>query len=250
MADEKKKIEENADLSVLFNENTSDEAKESVRTIFEAAVEAKAQQMIEEIDSTIDDIVEERLTEASALLEDAFDRYVSYVAEEWLSENEIAIESSMKVDMAESLMGGLANLFVEHNLEVPEEAEGILESLADRNEELTSKLNEQINQNIALAEREEMRQVEQSVTEAAAGLPDTQAAKLKELAENVRFKDAADFKKKLSSLKETLFKAPITEQNRNPVDGGEINEGASGSKVVQSGDPMVAHILKGFKSRQ
>jgi len=253
MADEKKtkvkKVEEavEADISILFTEETTDDVKERIKTIFDAAVEVKAQKLDEARQEQIDEMVAEQLAEAVEELEESFDRYVSYVAEKWLEDNEIAVESSMKVEIAESLMEGLVDLVSTHNIDLPDDAEGVLEGLMARNEELKEQLNEQTQTVILLQEKDELREVQDILASASKGLPDTKASKLKELAENVKYSDAADFSKKLDGLKQTLFKEPVVDQNKDPVDGGPLDEDTKGkdTKPVNP-DPMVQHVLEGF----
>lgn len=248
MADDKnKKVDEavEADISILFTEETTDDVKERIKTIFDAAVAVQAKKLDEAREEMIEEEVSNRLAEAVEELEESFDQYVSYVAEKWLEENEIAIESALKVEVAESLIEGLKDLVAQHDIEVPENAEGVLESLAQKNEELSAQLNEAIEANILLSEQAELRQVQDVLTEAVKGMPDTSASKLKELAENVKYKDVADFTKKVEGLKTSLFKEAPAAAVTDPVDGGPITEDKKDEKPVNA-DPLVQHVLEGF----
>ena len=194
------------DLSVLFNEDTSDEAKTKIKTVFEAAVEARANQIAEEMEKEIDAIVEERLTESLEQVEETMDKYTSFVAEKWLEENKLAVESAVKVEIAGSLIEGLRDLLAQHDIDLPDGADGVVEGLVARNEELVSRLNEATESNMVLNEKLEMIGVENKLDEICEGLADTQASKLRDLAENVRFSGVTDFEKKVRDIRDTLFK--------------------------------------------
>lgn len=249
MGNENKKIEteEQVDISVLFNEETSDEAKEKIQAVFEAAVEARAAEITSLTEEEIADLVEERTEAVAERLMEAFDRYVSYAVEEWLAENEIAIESAMKVEMAESLLSGVVDLVAEHNLEVPEGREDVVEAVVARNEELQAKLNEAYGQIISMQEAIEDAEVESIVDEMSEGLTDTQAAKLVTLAEGIKYKDSDDFAKKLAGVKDSFFKE--SKRVADPVvdeTGPLVEEKAEVRNVA---DPLVEEITKRVVSR-
>lgn len=246
MGDNNKKAE--ADLSVLLNEDTSDEAKEKIKTVFEAAVEQRAAELAEALEAKVDELVEERLAEALAEVEESIDKYTDHVAEKWLEENKIAIESSLKVDIAESLIEGLRDLVAQHDLELPEDADGVVEGLVARNEELVARLNESLESNMVLNEKLEMIEVESKLEEIVEGLAETQATKLRGLAENVKFKDVADFEKKVRGMRETLFKeaAPATAGASPDSDSPPLVEDKKPA-VAATGDPMVDQIVEGVR---
>ena len=230
------------DLSVLFNEDTSDESKAKITTMFEAAVELRAQELDEEREALIEKIVEERVADELEAFAEGFDKYTSYVAEQWMDENQLAIESALKVEMAESLMNGLAELFAAHRMNIPE-ADGIVEGLVAKNEELTSRLNEQIDQSVILSEKLQMREVEDRLGDICEGLTDTQSVKLKELAENVRFTTPDDFEKKVRGIRESLFKEQKNTDGAAPgSDSAPLTEDKK-APVAKTGDPTVDQII-------
>lgn len=236
------------DLSVLFNEETSDEAKEKIKTMFEAAVETRVNQIAEEMEAEIDALVEERLAESLASFEESVDKYTSYVAEEWLKENEIAIESALKVEVAESLIEGIKDLLASHQIDLPEDADGVVESLVARNEELASRLNESIEGNMLLAEKIELIECEKILEETCEGLPETHAAKLRGLAENVKFKDADDFKTKVTGMRETLFKEEKAEtKSASPSSDSAPVLKEEKAAPTPTGDPVVDQIVEGVR---
>lgn len=238
--------DESIDISVLFNEDTSDETKERIKTVFEAAVAAKAAELAEEEKAARDEIVAKMVAEAVEELEEAVDEYLGYVVEKWLEENELAIESSFKVEMAESLMDGLTQLFAEHNMDIPEDADDVLEGLVARNEELQERLNEAHHENMSLQAILEENAINDAVDSLSEDLTDTQAAKLRNLAEGIRYTDAADFAKKLVAIKESFFKE--TQQADDPIQDRTVTEDAGAPKpeVKKTGDTFADRINSMF----
>ncbi len=246
---DKKKIEEAAeaiDISVLFNEETTDEAKEQIKTVFEAAVEARAAELAEAEAAARDEIIAEEVAAAVGELEEAIDQYLAYVVENWMSENELAIESAFKVEMAESLMSSLQQVFVEHNMEIPEDADDVLEGLVARNDELQDRLNEAHRENMALKNAIDEALIESVIDDMSEGLTDTQAAKLKNLAEGIRYTDADDFAKKLVSVKESFFNKK--EKAEDPIQDKTVVEDASAPKpeAKRTGDAFADRINSAF----
>jgi hypothetical protein len=256
MSDAIKKIDEVkdsvVDISVLFNEDTSEETRDKIKTVFEAAVEARSKELLEAEVAKRDELVSEATAKVAAELEEAVDEYLGYVVEKWLEENKIAIESSFKVEMAESLMTGLSTLFAEHNMEIPEDADDVLEGLVARNEDLQAKLNESYKENMALTESLEQAAIGKVVDDLSEGLTDTQVSKLKTLAEGIRYSDVEDFEKKLVAVKETFFKEsakvadPVEDKSGEVVTESVEVAPPPVAKPRPSGDPMVDKINSMF----
>ncbi len=196
------------EIDAILGEGATDELRAKAKTIFEAAVavEVKAQveTQMEAVNAKIDEMVAEKLAEKLGEIEENVDRYVSYVAEEWLTENEMAIESALRVERADAIVEGLLNLLGEHNLEVPEGSENVVEALVSKNDELVGKLNESLKRGMKLEEALANEEKKDLIDAAVAGLTDVQAIKVRKLAENVKHKDVEDFKAKLAILKETI----------------------------------------------
>lgn len=248
---EKKKVVESTeetaiDLSVLFNEETSDEAKEQIKTVFEAAVAARASELVEEEKAARDAIIAEEVEAAAAELEEAIDEYLAYVVENWLEENKLAIESSFKVEMAESLMDSLQQVFVEHNMDIPEDADDVLEGLVARNDELQERLNAAHRENMDLKNAIEESIIEGVIDEMSEGLTDTQTAKLKNLAEGIRYSDADDFAKKLKTVKESFFDKKAKAED--PIEEKTVTEEAPAPKAEpkRTGDNFADKINSMF----
>jgi hypothetical protein len=250
MSDPAKKVEETAeaqvDLSFLFTESATEETKAKVRDMFLAAVEAEATKIHEAAEAKIDEAVEAKLVEAVETLDEQVADYMDYAVANWVETNELAIESSVKVEMAESLLEGLKTLFTEHNIEVPEDADSVVETLVAQNEALRSDLNEALKSIKSLQNAAEANVLEAVLDSACEGMIDTKAAKLRELAENVRYSDVDDFREKVESFKKSLF-TETTSVNTDPTDGGSLNEDAAPKKA--NVDPMVQAIIERVTKR-
>jgi hypothetical protein len=202
----KKNLEAATEIDAILGEGATDELKEKARTVFEAAVAAKVAEQMVEVNAKIDEMVEAQLAEKLTEIEENVDRYVSFVAEEWLAENEMAIESALRVERADAIVEGLLTLFAEHNLEVPEGSESVVDALVAKNEELSDKINAVVKENLSLKDAILEGLKSEAVAEASEGLTDVQSAKLKALSEGLKHRDIEDFKSKLSTLKESFFK--------------------------------------------
>ncbi len=219
-----------AQIDEIFGSDASDEFKEKAKTIFEAAVGAERKKIEEEVQATIDEQVAEQVAAALPKIEENVDKYLTHIAEEWLEENELAIESGLKVELADSLIEGLVSLVKEHNLEVPEESEEIVEELMGACEALEDKLNEATLEIIELRKALDKIEADKIVTAACEGLTDVQVAKLSNLAEGLVYKSPEDFKKKVQTVKENFFKE-LTEVKPDAVSDAVAPPAESEKKV-------------------
>ena len=171
------------------------------------------------------------------------DDYLNYMVEEWMKENEIAIEKGLRSEIVEDFIGGLRNLFVEHYIDIPEDKVNVVEELTDKVEELEDALNEQINRGVILAkEINEHRKLEAIYT-ACEGLTQTQVEKMKSLAENVDFTTENEFNSKLNVLKESYFKSEVVVGTSSTLNEGvEVEEEKKSSKA--SVDPTMDQYVK------
>jgi len=195
--------------ALLGGEELSEEFKEKARVIFEAALTSK----IKEIQETLEVQFEEKLNEERAALKDQLtervDSYLEYVCEEWMTENELAIEHGLKTEMTESFLSGMKGLFEEHYVTIPEEKYDVLESMVEKLDDMETKLNEQIDKNIYLNKRLAESTAEGIFVQVSEGLAETQKDKLASLAESVEFESEEEYREKLETLKESYFsKAP------------------------------------------
>lgn len=183
----------------------SEEFKEKATTIFEAAVKAKVAEQLDAIQEAAQAEFETKLEEARGELAEKVDGYLNYVVEEWVKDNALAIERGIRTEIAEEFMGGLKNLFVENYIDVPEEKADLVEELATKSEDLEAKLNEEFEKNVAMKKELDAIKAENALSEAVVGLTDTQAEKVKSLAEGVEFETIDQYREKLETIKESYF---------------------------------------------
>ena len=210
--EEEEEFDVSEDVSALLEgEELSEEFQEKARTIFEAALRSKVEEIKEGMVAAYDEAYEERLTEEVAEIKTALtervDSYLEYVAEEWVTENRLAIESGLKAEMTESFLSGMKSLFEEHYVSIPEEKYDVLESMVEKLDEMETKLNEQIEKNITLNSRLSESVADGIFDEVAEGLALSQKEKLASLAESVEFESAKTYREKLEMLKESYFSA-------------------------------------------
>jgi len=204
--------------ALMQGEELSEEFKDKAATIFEAAVVARATPIVEEIQAELMEQFEVALEEVKEEMAAKVDDYLNYMVEEWMNDNELAIETGLKAEITEEFIEGLRNLFVEHYIDIPAEKVDVVEEMASKVEELEAALNEQINKGIELSkELNEQKKIEAIYT-ACEGLSQTQVEKLKALAEGVEFTTEEEFADKLSTLKESYFKAEVKVADSSALD--------------------------------
>lgn len=230
------------DIDVLFaGESLSEEFKTKATTIFEAAVVARAEEVIAEAQAELAEQFEEAVETIKEELASKIDDYLNYMVEEWMTENELAIESGLRSEIAEDFMASLHKVFVEHYIDIPAEKVDVVEELTAKVEELETAVNEQINKNVELSkELNEQKKIE-AIYAACEGLTQTQVEKLKALAEGVEFSSEEEFAGKLSTLKESYFKAEV-----KVADSSALNEEVivEDDKVAPVVDPTIAAYAK------
>ena len=231
----KAKIKEDMD-ALLEGENLSEEFVIKAATIFEAAVIARAEEVVAIAEAELMEQFESAVEEIKEDLAAKVDDYLNYMVEEWVKDNEIAIESGLRSEITEEFIDGLRNLFVEHYIDIPAEKVDVVEGLSAKVEELESALNEQIQRGIELnKELNEQKKIEAIYT-ACEGLTQTQVEKLKSLAENVEFTTEEEFEGKLTTLKESYFKADVKVADSSSLDEIVIEEEKT---VATSADPLM-----------
>ena len=195
-----------ADVAALLEgEELSEEFQNKAKTIFEAAIKTKVAEIKEELQESYATALVEELDKIKAGLTERVDGYLEYVADEWIQENQIQVEAGLKTEMTESFLEGMKSLFEEHYVTIPEEKYDVLNSMVDKLDEMESKLNEQIDRNVALNRRLAESNADGVFTAVSEGLADTQKEKLATLAENVEFESEQDYREKLVTLKESYF---------------------------------------------
>ena len=204
------------DVDALFGESDlSEEFKQKIAVIFEAAVSNRVIVEQQKLQEQYEEKLEEAVAEKQAELTEQLDEYTNYVAEEWMKENELAVESGFRSEISESFMNGLKDLFSEHYVDVPEDKVDLVQEMAAKVEDLEAKLNETLDENIRLNNLVETATIEVTFDEVAEGLADTEVEKLKTLAEGIEWQDAEDYKQKLTIIKEHNFKEPAKEKTPN-----------------------------------
>jgi len=206
VTEEEEPIDIEADVQALLEgEELSEEFQDKARTIFEGAIRSKVAEIKEDLQEAYAQALVEELDTIKEGLTERVDAYLEYVADEWMQENALQVEAGLKTEMTESFLEGMKSLFEEHYVTIPEEKYDVLNSMVDKLDEMESKLNEQIDRNVALNRRLAESNADGIFTAVAEGLADTQKEKLATLAENVEFESDTDYREKLETLKESYF---------------------------------------------
>ena len=191
--------------ALLGGEELSEEFKDKAKTIFEAAINAKVASIKEGIEAEYAAKLAEEVEAAKESLAERVDSYLEYVSDEWFEENALAIEAGLKTEMTESFLEGMKGLFEEHYVSIPEEKYDVLESMVEKLDDMETKLNEQIEKNIALNSRLSESVADGILDEVSEGLASTQKEKLASLSESVEFESEESYREKLETLKESYF---------------------------------------------
>jgi hypothetical protein len=197
-------IQEDVD-ALLSGDDLSEEFKSQAKTVFEAALNARTSQIEEAILYTYEQKLAEEVEEIKEAIEERLDAYLEYVAQEWIEENHLVIEQGLKTQMTESFLQGMRGLFEEHYVTIPEDRYDVLESMVEKLDEMETKLNEQIERNVALNRRLAESVADVIFAEVSENLAISQKDKLASLAENVEFDSEEDYREKLVSLRESYF---------------------------------------------
>ena len=228
-------------VDALFQgEELSEEFKQKAKVIFEAAVKQKLDEKVAELES----IYEAKLEEATAQIQESLssdvDDYLNYVVEQWVSDNEVAIEAGLRTELTEDFISGLKTLFEEHYIDIPEDKVSVVEELGSKVDELEAKLNEEIEKNVEMAKViTEAKRIE-ALHEACDGLTATQAEKLKTLSEGVEFTSVSEYASKIKTLRENYF--PTTSvKSAKSLDNVEDADGKSMISEELQG-PMAKYV--------
>ena len=214
--------------ALLGGEELSEEFKEKAKVVFEAALNSK----VKEIQEALEVQYAEKLAEEKEGLKDTLtervDAYLEYVCEEWMTENELAVEHGLKTEMTESFLSGMKGLFEEHYVTIPEDKYDVLESMVEKLDEMETKLNEQIDKNIDLNKRLAESTADSILDSISEGLAATQKEKLASLAESVEFESEEEYREKLETLRESYFSskapAPKVAQQQTLSEGVDTTE--------------------------
>ena len=193
--------------ALVDGEELSEEFKTKAATIFETAVKSKVRAELERIQEDNDKVMEDMAESTMNDLVEKVDDYMNYVVEQWMEDNQLAIERGLKGEIAEDFISGLKNLFEDHYIDVPDEKYDILEANLSKIEELEEKLNKQIEENVQLKKAKGELVKESMIADVANGMTDTETEKFQSLVEDVEFSDEDSYKEKLQTIKESYFGA-------------------------------------------
>lgn len=243
--DKVKNMDMKEDVAALTEgEELSEEFKQKAATVFEAAVKAKLVEEIENLEGEYETKVNEKVSEVKEEIVDKVDAYLNYVVEEWMKENELAIEKGLRNEITEDFIGGLKSLFESHYINVPQEKYDVIESQAAEIEKLKEDYNKSIEKNVELNQKIAESTREDIIKDVSSDLAATEADKLKGLAEGIEYKDAESFRKSVETLKNSYYpkaKASDTESN-------EVAEQNAGSDNLS--ESMAAYTAAISKSKK
>ena len=229
------------DINSIFADDSTISAdfKAKVSTIFEARVTDRVLQIQEDIENKYADMLEEAITTVRNDLTEKVDDYLSYVVEQWMNDNEIAIESGLRSELTDDFIAGLRNLFAEHYIDVPDEKVDLVDELAGKVEELESKLDEEIERGVEFKKALIESRKNELTRVVCENLTDTQVEKIKSLAESVEFSTEDEYKNKLETIRENYFPS-----NFKKADAESLNETVeeADDKKVEINDPFVASV--------
>ena len=191
--------------ALLGGEELSEEFKAKAKTIFETALKTKVAEVRKLLEQQYAEKLGEEIIEAKDALAERVDSYLEYVADEWFTENQLAVENGLKEELTQSFLGGMKSLFEEHYVQIPEDKYDVLESMVEKLDDMESKLNEQIEKNINLNKRLAESVADGILDEVSEGLASTQKEKLASLAESVEFESENNYREKLETLKQSYF---------------------------------------------
>ena len=243
VAEEEETIEYSVedDINALVEgEELSEDFKAKAATIFEAAINSKVSGIKEQLVASYEEKLVEEVASIKEELKDRVDSYLEYVADEWIAENQLAVESGLKEEMTESFISGMKSLFEEHYVTIPEEKYDVIESMVDKLDEMEGKLNEQIEKNVALNKRLAESVSDVVFAEVTDGLAQTQKDKLAGLVENVEFESETAYREKLETLKESYFPTKTAQRNKSE----NLTEETGSTDYTSSVSPTMEAYLK------
>ena len=230
--------------ALLGGEELSEEFREKAKLVFETALGAKVAEVKEALEAKYQETLEEKIAAEKTALSERVDSYLEYVADEWFSENALAVEQGLKTDMTESFLSGMHSLFEEHYVSIPEDKYDVLESMVEKLDDMETKLNEQIEKNINLNSRLGESVADGILGDVSEGLASTQKEKLASLSESVEFESEESYREKLDTLKESYFsgKAPSSKSET-------LSEGVDSADAPDVSNSMSAYLksLSAFK---
>ena len=222
----------------------SEDFKRKAATVFEAAVKSKIRDEVVRMENKYKTELDESIEETKEELSEKVDTYLNYVVEEWMKENELAVERGLKGEIAEDFISGLKQLFEDHYVDVPDEKYDVLEAQSEKITELEGKLDEAISNIVSLRQEKTSLIKERAISEATGDLADTEIEKFKSLTGDVEFTDESSFKEKLDTLKESYFPRQKSATENEPVINDEETGSAQDVDVTDSMNSYMRAIGK------
>ena len=235
-------------VDALFNgEELSEDFKDKAVTIFEAAINQRVAETEAELTERYESVISEHTEQLTKELTEKLDDYLSYVVEQWMQENELAVETGIRADIAENFLSGLKGLFESNYIEVPEEKYDLVETLATEVVSLESQLQEELNYNIELKKQVESKTAEEIFTEVTEDLVDTDRERLQQLSEGIEFEDEETFRGKLNILKENYLSDTVVNETGEEIVSEEVQTSDSPMDVYAA---TLGRLTKNAKSNQ
>ena len=251
--DSELEIDLSADVKALVSSDAdlSEEFKDKAAMIFETAVKTRIQEQTKILEARYEEKLSVETETVKEAMVEKVDSYLNYVVEEWMKENELAVERGIRTEIAEDFITGLKDLFKEHYIDVPEEKYNVLDDLTNQTKKLEGKLNDEISKNVDLTKQVSESAKAKAIDEVSTDLADTEKEKFEKMAENVEYDSADKFREKLETIKESYFpKSKIVEAtSKDEVDAVAAN--APSDFTSGKSDAMAAYtaaITKNIKS--
>ena len=230
--------------ALLGGEELSEEFREKAKLVFETALNSKVSEVKEALEAKYQETLEEKIAEEKTALSERVDSYLEYVADEWFTENTLAVEQGLKTELTESFLSGMKGLFEEHYVSIPDDKYDVLESMVEKLDDMETKLNEQIEKNVGLNKRLGESVANGILESVSDGLAATQKEKLASLSESVEFESEESYREKLETLKESYFASKGT-----PTSNTEnLSEGVDNSVGSVSHSPSMDAYLKSLSA--
>ena len=248
--DSEMEIDLSADVKALVSSDAdlSEEFKDKAAMIFETAVKTRIQEQTKILEARYEEKLSVETETVKEAMVEKVDSYLNYVVEEWMKENELAVERGIRTEIAEDFITGLKDLFKEHYIDVPEEKYNVLDDLTNQNKSLEEKLNEQISKNVDLTKEVSESAKSKAIADIAKDLADTEKEKFEKMAENVEYDSADKFREKLETIKESYFPKSKIEETTSK---DEVDSVAANAPIESNTDAMAAYtaaITKNLKS--
>ena len=197
--------------AILSGADLDEEFQKKATTVFEAAVAAKVTSEVAKLKETAESRISEELEKIKEEFAGRVENFLSYACEEWMTENELAVEAGLRSEVTEAFMEGLKKLFIESNINIPDESLDVVADMSEKLDEMETRLNEQIEKNVGLHEQVGNYRKNEILTELSRGLAEVQKDKFTSLAEAVEFKSEETYREKLGQIKESYFGAKTPE---------------------------------------